>query len=615
MTEGQLKKRPAVLRTVLDTCIPFAVGCTSGMVAAVIVQPLDTLKVRMQLTDQSAGRRSQFTIAKSIVAQDGFWNLYQGLSAGLLRQLVYGTLRLGLFATFEQRLERRAEGQGTTLGFGGRALAGISAGALAAFVGTPTEVALIQMQADSMRPTDQRLNYTSVVDTIKRLVKQEGVLSLWKGTGPTIVRAMSTNFGQLAFFSESKHQIQKYSSMSREKRTTLAATIAGFAGSFLSQPFDFVKTRLQNQAMGGSTGRLQLYAGTMDCFAKVLRTEGVMRFYRDFWPYFLKVAPQSIAVPFSEPPWLPGQASPYYTESHRKWQKTCYDFISEHLTPYALGWERDGEVPAHIFETFTNTTCSSLPCRSLPIESLKKAGITELLGGLQIGDFDYFHFAIYISEMRRLGISAPTSSLSTGTAYGIPPIITSSAWAVAALRPTDVNPVVLERGRNLLVDRYGVPAEDWVTFRIADRRDLLFEDGSFDVVHCHQVLAHNKGQAEIPREILRVTKPGGVVAAREGDMETEVFRPPLPGPLKLHDEPGAALWALEANGGDRSKITTSFTTGMVNGALNSPKVRESNFKSRVREADMDEMRDAWLEWHVAHIELRTREGTYEPESF
>ncbi|KAK9418765.1 hypothetical protein SUNI508_07785 [Seiridium unicorne] len=293
MTEGQLKKHPAVLRTVLDTCIPFAVGCTSGMVAAVIVQPLDTLKVRMQLTDQSAGRRSQFTIAKSIVAQDGFWNLYQGLSAGLLRQLVYGTLRLGLFATFEQRLERRAEGQGTTLGFGGRALAGISAGALAAFVGTPTEVALIQMQADSMRPIDQRLNYTSVVDTIKRLVKQEGVLSLWKGTGPTIVRAMSTNFGQLAFFSESKHQIQKYSSMSREKRTTLAATIAGFAGSFLSQPFDFVKTRLQNQAMGGSTGRLQLYAGTMDCFAKVLRTEGVMRFYRDFWPYFLKVAPQS----------------------------------------------------------------------------------------------------------------------------------------------------------------------------------------------------------------------------------------------------------------------------------------------------------------------------------
>jgi hypothetical protein len=39
-----------------------------------------------------------------------------------------------------------------------------------------------------------------------------------------------------------------------------------------------------------------------------------------------------------------------------------------------------------------------------------------------------------------------------------------------------------------------------------------------------------------------------------------------------------------------------IATGMVNGALNNPKVRESNMKSGIRAADMDEMRDAWLEW-------------------
>jgi hypothetical protein len=36
--------------------------------------------------------------------------------------------------------------------------------------------------------------------------------------------------------------------------------------------------------------------------------------------------------------------------------------------------------------------------------------------------------------------------------------------------------------------------------------------------------------------MLRVTKPGGVVAAREGDLETEVMWPPLPGLLKFHHE-------------------------------------------------------------------------------
>lgn len=293
MREGRPKQPPTVLHAAVDACIPFAVGCVSGMIATVCVQPLDTLKVRMQLTNQGTGRASQISIARNIVQRDGFWNLYKGLSAGLLRQLVYGTLRLGLFATFEQRLERRAHGKNTTVGFNGRVLAGISAGALAALVGTPTEVALIQMQADSMRPANQRMNYKSALDTIQRLVKAGGVSSLWKGTGPTIVRAMSTNFGQLAFFSESKYQIRKHSSMSGEKRTALAATIAGFAGSFLSQPFDFVKTRLQNQAMRGYSSHMPLYSGTMDCFLKVFRAEGAMRFYRDFWPYFLRVAPQS----------------------------------------------------------------------------------------------------------------------------------------------------------------------------------------------------------------------------------------------------------------------------------------------------------------------------------
>ncbi|KAH7142770.1 mitochondrial dicarboxylate carrier protein [Dactylonectria estremocensis] len=282
------------MESLLSTVMPFAVGCCSGMVATICIQPIDTVKVRMQLMDQSNGRTSPWSVTRSAVARDGILNLYQGLSAGLLRQLVYGTLRLGLFSTFDQRLEQRARQQGTTYGFGNRALAGLSAGAMAALVGTPTEVALIQMQADSMRPVAQRRNYSSALDALWRIANKEGVLSLWKGAASTIIRAMSTNFGQLAFFSESKHQISKYSSMSEPKRTALAALIAGFTGAFFSLPFDFVKTRLQNQSLSGISVGLPMYSGTLDCFAKVVRKEGALRFYRDFLPYFLRVAPHSM---------------------------------------------------------------------------------------------------------------------------------------------------------------------------------------------------------------------------------------------------------------------------------------------------------------------------------
>ena len=37
-------------------------------------------------------------------------------------------------------------------------------------------------------------------------------------------------------------------------------------------------------------------------------------------------------------------------------------------------------------------------------------------------------------------------------------------------------------------------------------------------------------------EMIRVTKPGGIIAAREGDLDTEVFWPPIPGVLKFHEE-------------------------------------------------------------------------------
>lgn len=93
--------------------------------------------------------------------------------------------------------------------------------------------------------------------------------------------------------------------------------------------------------------------------------------------------------------------------------------------PNALQWETEGSVPEHVFETFSkhNMLIPNLPA-PLPIEMLKSQGIAELKGGLKIEDFDYMHFSIYITEMRRVGISGPASSLATGMAYGMPPIIT-----------------------------------------------------------------------------------------------------------------------------------------------------------------------------------------------
>jgi hypothetical protein len=42
---------------------------------------------------------------------------------------------------------------------------------------------------------NQRRNYKNVFDALRRIVVEEGVLSLWRGCFPTILRAMSMNLG------------------------------------------------------------------------------------------------------------------------------------------------------------------------------------------------------------------------------------------------------------------------------------------------------------------------------------------------------------------------------------------------------------------------------------
>jgi SAM-dependent methyltransferase len=56
-----------------------------------------------------------------------------------------------------------------------------------------------------------------------------------------------------------------------------------------------------------------------------------------------------------------------------------------------------------------------------------------------------------------------------------------------------------------------------VAFEVGDLFDLPFPDASFDVVHAHQVLQHVGDPVAGLVELRRVCRPGGLVAARDGD--------------------------------------------------------------------------------------------------
>jgi len=90
------------------------------------------VKVRLQLAGEGSKSASvgPIGIAKDIIKQGKVLDLYSGLSAGLLRQAVYTTARMGFFGTFMNTIQENAKQKERAVTFTERASAGLAAGGL-----------------------------------------------------------------------------------------------------------------------------------------------------------------------------------------------------------------------------------------------------------------------------------------------------------------------------------------------------------------------------------------------------------------------------------------------------------------------------------------------------
>lgn len=106
--EGKLSS-PSRVASTAKMVEPFVCGCFSACFAACVVHPVDLTKVRLQLfAVENAGRNvatpSLVSIWTSTAKESGVLALYDGISASLMRQVFYGTSRLGLNRMFADYL-------------------------------------------------------------------------------------------------------------------------------------------------------------------------------------------------------------------------------------------------------------------------------------------------------------------------------------------------------------------------------------------------------------------------------------------------------------------------------------------------------------------------------
>ncbi|MCZ4604678.1 methyltransferase domain-containing protein [Streptomyces sp. Lzd4kr] len=182
----------------------------------------------------------------------------------------------------------------------------------------------------------------------------------------------------------------------------------------------------------------------------------------------------------------------------------------------------------------------------------------------------------------------------------------------------DRAPGILEQARATAAGR-GVSNVD---FAVADVHALDFPDGTFCVVHAHQVLQHVGDPVGALREMARVTRPGGLIAVRDSDYGAMSWYPPSRGMddwLDLYrrvarangGEPDAGRrlksWALRAGLTDVTATSSTWTFSTEEerawwSGLWADRTLASAYAERATEgghATAEELRvvsEAWREW-------------------
>ncbi|XP_007939392.1 mitochondrial brown fat uncoupling protein 1 [Orycteropus afer afer] len=268
----------------------FSAG-VSACLADVITFPLDTAKVRLQIQGEcqpSSAIRYKGVLGTitTLAKTEGPMKLYSGLPAGLQRQISFASLRIGLYDTVQEFF---TAGKETPASLGSKISAGLTTGGVAVFIGQPTEVVKVRLQAQShlhgLKP-----RYTGTYNAYRIIATTEGLRGLWKGTTPNLTRNVIINCTELVTYDLMKESLVKNNLLADDVPChLLSALIAGFCTTILASPVDVVKTRFINSPPGH-------YTSIPNCAVAMFTKEGLPAFFKGFVPSFLRLGSWNVIM-------------------------------------------------------------------------------------------------------------------------------------------------------------------------------------------------------------------------------------------------------------------------------------------------------------------------------
>jgi len=236
-----------------------------------------TIYGNLQTVPRFSSTRDAFV---KIVQREGLTKLWKGLSPTLIQMVPQTVI---YFTAYDQLKYHFGHIEGQA-GLVAPLAAGVTARSFAVFCVSPIEMVRTKLQSK------KNLKYTELFYVVKTALREEGVLSMWRGIGPTLLRDVPFS----AIYWMGYETLKSFSPNPTSFLSTfLAGASAGMVAAALTTPFDVVKTYRQMELGELKSNSLfgQKLPFTYKIIIRLYQTQGLSSLFTGLYPRLGKVAP------------------------------------------------------------------------------------------------------------------------------------------------------------------------------------------------------------------------------------------------------------------------------------------------------------------------------------
>ncbi|KAI9987312.1 hypothetical protein PInf_023313 [Phytophthora infestans] len=251
---SSLRARPQQSQNQLPTILGSA---AAGMIGRIFCHPLDTVKARLQASTSTGQTITSQLNLRSFSLQH-LRGLYRGIGVSILGSAPATCLYMTSYEVCKDALMDveifRSSPSLLYLG------AGMAAETLSCVLWVPVDVIKermqVQVQALSASGATREIYYRNTLDAVQTIAHMERLAGKALAQNRLDVEELPAQY------------------------TLASAAAAGATASFLTNPLDLIKLRLQVQRAYASQGTPAAYRGIIDGLTQVIRQEGVFALYK-----------------------------------------------------------------------------------------------------------------------------------------------------------------------------------------------------------------------------------------------------------------------------------------------------------------------------------------------